>query len=288
MRNLLMPRWLRGHCRLSLSRGAVSVLRMGTSRKSAPVVVDRPWSEPPGTAPDELAAQIAATLAAAGGSGLPVYATFADNLVRYFIVTPPGNCARMQDLRAAAEVRFVVLYGESVAGWQLVADWQAGAPFLACAVSRRLHTALQLAVRTERGCLVSASPNFVCAWNRERRRFSADAWPATLHEGALTLGLLAGGTRPRLAAVRTLELPEDAPPLEWLREQVARVALLDNLPAPSVLHLHGPLLDAWQPRVASSGGAGMTVHWCAADHVVARPASIGMTAAQRAGSGATP
>ncbi|HEY3596121.1 MAG TPA: hypothetical protein VGL08_01195 [Paraburkholderia sp.] len=289
MRERLMPAWLRGHCRLGLSREAVSVLRIGASRKSAPVVVDRPLPDLAQAAPDELAAQIAVALDEAGGRGLPVYATFADDLVRYFIVTPPGNSARMQDLRAAAEVRFVVLYGESAAGWQLVGDWQAAAPFLACAVSQRLHTALQLAVRTQRGCLVSIAPNFICAWNRWRRRVAADAWLATLHDGTLTLGLVASGARARLAAVRTLALPEDAPPLAWLHEQVARAALLDNLQAPSVLHLHGPLLDAWQPHAASSGDAGMAVRWCAADQAAPGLAGTHLSAAaQLAWGGATP
>src|SRR6185437_13020451 len=103
-------------------------------------------------------------------------------------------------------------------------------PFLACAVSLRLNTALQLAARARRSCVVSTAPNFVAAWNRWRRRVTADAWLATLHDGALTLGVVDGtARRARLAAVRTLTLTEQAPPLAWLREQLARAALLDNV-----------------------------------------------------------
>ena len=285
-------RRLRGHCRLDLSRDAVSVLRVGASRKSAPVAVERPLSGLDVAAPDALAAQIADALDAAGGSRLPVYATLGDDLVRYFIVTPPVNGARMQDLRAAASVRFQVLYGEPAAGWQIVADWQAASPFLACAVSLRLHAALKLAVTTQRGCLVSVTPAFVAAWNRSRRQLGADAWLATLGNGALTLGLVghaAASSKPRLAAVRTLPLPETVPPVAWLREQVARAALLDNLPAPATLYLHGPQVDAWQPADTSAAGdAGMIVRWCAPGNApVARERRVAKTAAQLASSGAT-
>lgn len=261
----LMPRlalpWLRGHCRVALSRESVSVVRVGARRKAASVVAQRPLADWHTASSDALAAPIAAALEAAGGGGLPVHATIVDDLVRYFIVTPPGNSGRLQDLRAAAAVRFQVLYGEPASAWQLVADWHAAEPFLACAVSQRLQTALQLAVKAQRGCLVSVMPNFVAAWNRVRRHVAADAWLATLQDGTLTLGLVANDPKPRLAAVRTLVLPERMPPVDWLRAQVARAALLDNLAAPSTLHVYGQPLDAWQ-----SGTEGMAVRWWHPDH----------------------
>ncbi|HEY4351169.1 MAG TPA: hypothetical protein VGN31_08070, partial [Paraburkholderia sp.] len=205
--------WRRGVCRIGLSRDGVAVLRtnVAVSRKtsaSAPVLAERSLrGMASGATPDELAALIGGALDEAGCSGLPIHATFGDDLVRYFIVTPPPNGTRVQDLRTAAEVRFQMLYGESAAAWHLVADWHAVTPFLACAVSLRLHTALQLAARAQRSCLVSTSPNFIGAWNRWRRRVTGDAWLATLHDGALTLGVIDGaGRRARLAAVRTLKL----------------------------------------------------------------------------------
>jgi len=306
LRALRAWRGPRGHCRLGVSREAVSVLRVGASRRSAPVVAERALSDLGVAPPDALAAQIAAALDAAGGSRLPVYATLGDDVVRYFIVTPPGNGARMQDLRAAAAVRFQVLYGEPAASWQIVADWQAATPFLACAVPQRLHTALQLAVAARRGCLVSVMPDFVAAWNRSRRHLKADTWLATLSDGVLTLGLIAGApdaadvasaakaATPHLAAVRTLVLPDETPPIAWLREQVARAALLDNLTAPSVLYVHGPRIDGWSAGSAttasvSSGDAGMSVRWCAPGDIpfVADGNRVSATS-QLAWGGATP
>ena len=261
MRDALMRIGARGHGRLQLSREAVSVLRVNGSRKAAPVAVHQPLTLLAEAPPDALGAQIASALEAAGVARMAVHATIADDLVRYFIVTPPANGASMQDLRAAASVRFQTLYGESLSDWQLAADWQAAAPFLACAVAQRLHAALQIAVTAQRGCLVAVTPDFVAAWNRSRRRLGVDAWLATLRDDVLTLGLVARERKPRLAAVRTLAMPDALPSMAWLREQIARAALLDNLPAPAALHIHGEPSDAWQTHAASSSDAGLTVHW---------------------------
>lgn len=263
----MLERWLRrlaprGHCRLSLSREAVTVQCTGASRKAPARFVERPLPTAADASAESLAALIAAALDEAGGSGLPVHVTFADALVRYFIVTPADNGVRMQDLRAAAAVRFQTLYGDDPAAWQVVADWQAAEPFLACAVSRLWSDVLQQAVAAGRGCIVSAMPEFVAAWNRSRRELGADTWLATRGERALTLGLIAAAPRPRVAAVRTLALPEPMPSITWLREQVARAALLDDLPVPSTLLLHGPRCDAWQPGASDFADPGMTLRWC--------------------------
>ncbi|ALL71068.1 hypothetical protein K788_0002105 (plasmid) [Paraburkholderia caribensis MBA4] len=252
----------RGHCRVRLSRDSVSVLRVNGSRKTTPVPVERPLPVLAVAAtPDALSASIAAALDEADAARMAVHATLDDDLVRYFIVTPPANGARMQDLRAAAGVRFQMLYGEPLSDWHLAADWQCAAPFLACAVSRGLHAALQIAVDAQRASLASVTPHFVAAWNRTRHRLGADAWLATLGEHALTLGLVAGAKKPRLAAVRTLPLPKAIPSMAWLRDQLSRAALLDNVAAPSVLHIHGCPPDGWQTDPASSADAGLSVQW---------------------------
>jgi hypothetical protein len=234
---------------------------MSGARKAMPSAAQRPLPALAQASAELLAAPIAETLELAGGQRLPVHAVIADELVRYFIVTPPANGARMQDLRAAAAVRFQMLYGDALSDWELVADWHAAAPFLACAVPRRVPAALQIAVKAQQGCVASVTPAFVAAWNRSRRRVSADAWLATFADGALTIGLLGAAPRAHLAAVRTIALPQAVPPLAWLRDQVARAALLDNVTAPSTLHIHGEPPDAWQPDAASDGDAGLAVQW---------------------------
>ncbi|MGN4155814.1 hypothetical protein ACS0Y3_36320, partial [Burkholderia gladioli] len=54
---------------------------------------------------------------------------------------------------------------------------------------------------------------------------------------------------------------EPAPSLGWLRQQVARMALLDNLPAPAALLLHGPRCEPWLPGATDFTEPGLTVRW---------------------------
>jgi hypothetical protein len=272
----------RGHCVIALSRDLLSVQRVSGSRKSAPVFSHRALDGVDLLEADRLGALLAAALDEVEGRGLPVQATLGDDLARYFIVTPPSNSARVLDLRAAASVRFHSLYGEAVSGWHLHADWQADEPFLACAVPRRVTAAIEQTVYARRGCLISVTPNFVGAWNRSRQQLGANAWLATLDGRALTLGLVAATPKPRLASVRTLLLPEPVPPLGWLREQIARMALLEDVSPPSVLYVQGTPVQAWASDsaaaqelvVAKSGAKGaakphdiaMAVHWIAPGH----------------------
>lgn len=281
MRKLLGHLRPRGHCELSVSREGLSIRCAGASRKHASALLERPLTMFGGETPDALAAQIAIALDEAGASGLPVHATLGDDLARYFIVTPPANGASMQDLRAAVSVRFDMLYGESGASWHWVADWRAGEPFLACAVPRHVLTALELAVTPGRGSLLSVMPEFIRAWNRSRRQLGADVWLATLDGRRLTLGLIAPGRTPRLASVRTLVLPEPAPPLAWLREHVSRAALLDDMRAPSVLLVHGALIEAWQTGADATAASGMIVKGYASRHVAKARRARGLSLAAR-------
>ncbi|RKP46471.1 hypothetical protein [Trinickia fusca] len=213
--------------------------------------------------PGLLDQSISAVLAAVG-RGLPLHATLSDEIVRYFMVTPPANNLRMQDLRGAADMRFQTLYGESVVPWQVVADWQADLPFLACAVPQRVLDALRAAATAERGRLISVTPAFAAAWNDLRRDISSDAWLATLSGGTLTLGVIAGSVQPRLVAVRTLVLQDTYGSTDTLCDEVARAALLENVPPPALLHIHGQSSVALQSRSASPAQS-IVARACVAD-----------------------
>ncbi|HTJ95078.1 MAG TPA: hypothetical protein VL424_18445 [Pararobbsia sp.] len=225
---------------------------MNGSRSAAPVELQRALESADLLEADRLGALLGAALDEVDAQGLPTHVTLADDLARYFIVTPPANSARVHDLRAAASVRFQSLYGDMASGWHLHADWHAAEPFLACAVPRGVTAALEQAVHTRRGCLLSVTPNFVGAWNRSRQSLGANAWLATLDERALTLGLVAATPKPRLASVRTLLLPEPVPPLDWLRDHIARMALLDDVSPPSALFVQGTPVAAWSTDVGAA------------------------------------
>lgn len=105
----------------------------------------------------------------------------ADVWVRYFLLDPPAGVNSLRDCRLLLPARFEALYGHGAADWLLRADWQAGAPMLACALPRALAQALA-AFRP-----AQLVPALLGAWNRSARTLPASgAWCAAAH-GQLTL-----------------------------------------------------------------------------------------------------
>lgn len=251
-------------CRLDVGRALVVARREPRAKKRNVCTAQRSIADCVDPAYEEMSASISAVLADVGCRGLPVHVLLADDLLRYFMVTPPSNAASMTDLRSAAEVRFEGLYGDSVASWHVMADWRSSDPFLACAAPRRLLDALRLAAASQKNALVSVTSSFVAAWNRRRREVSGDAWLATLSGATSTLGIIAGDSRPRLAAVRTLVFTDDRHSAERLCEQVAYAALLEGVPSPASLHVHGLSGEAARLQSARDREA-MVVHWHRAD-----------------------
>lgn len=185
-----------------------------------------------------------------GGTGLAARIVLSDDLVRLFMVTPPRNATRMQDCQAAAAMRFRLLYDMPVADWQLLADWDARHPFLACAMPRVLRDGLLQALQPGRLGLVEMAPQFVVALNRWRHALEPDAWFGVVHQGSLTLGIPSNS---RLHAVRMLRGPETG-----LLDRAGLVALLLRealrleQPVPQRLQLCGTVPSAW--LVPSTGG----------------------------------
>lgn len=249
----------REHCRLELGRSSVRVTKVGSNQKSLLQTVDRSQPDCLDATPDLMAESIATVLASLGDR-LPVHAMLDDDIVRYFMVTPPANGMRLQDLKGAADLRFQTLYGESVTPWKLVADWHGNLPFLACAVPRRVLEALRAATAARRSRLMSVTPAFVATWNAMRRDLSADVWLATLNDGALTLGVIGRSSRPSLAAVRTLIPQSNDLSTASLCEEVARAALFENVQPPSLLHIHSRSGVDTLPESGSVAG-GMSVRW---------------------------
>ncbi len=175
-------------------------------------------------------------------AGLSTTVIVADNWVRYFIVTPPRNTARLQDCQAAAAMRFQALYGEPAADWQLDAHWDARQPFLACAMPQGLLVALRQAAADHALKLIQIVPHFVAAWNQWSNGVRADAWFGAVQGGTLTLGII---DRQRLCAVQAL-VPGDAP--TWLAHHVKREALRLNVSMPRQMQLCGEVPRAWLER----------------------------------------
>ncbi len=111
-----------------------------------------------------------------GSSSGACSVTVDDGCVRFFVVTPPSGTQGLRELEAIAEARFAALYGESAEAWRLTADWQAAAPFIACALPRELQQAIEALAHRQGLRLHSLTPALARAWHRLRPSIPDDGW----------------------------------------------------------------------------------------------------------------
>lgn len=190
---------------------------------------------------DALAAELCVALKSAACTRMRAHVVLADDLVRYFMVTPPKNTGSLRDCQAAAQMRFQSLYGESLANWQLEADWHASEPFLACAIPANLTSMLQTILGEQRIRLAEVRPQFIAAWNRWHASIRSDAWFGAVYGCSVIVGVIHEG---RLVAVRRLSSSYDGGlTASWLHDILAREALLLNLPMPKRFQFAGTPLD---------------------------------------------
>ncbi|EHP44247.1 hypothetical protein OR16_04697 [Cupriavidus basilensis OR16] len=132
----------------------------------------------------------------------------ADPLVRLFLVTPPSNLTRFEDLRCAAAIRFERLYEAHASDWHVAAAWTSEAPFPACAVPLAVLGVLArfAAARKLRfGKIVPA------AFEHPRADHPLQGQETSwLLSRCGTHVTMAVRTRDRLQAIRALTWPEEA------------------------------------------------------------------------------
>jgi hypothetical protein len=246
----------RSQLAIGLTPDGIGVIQSaGWWRRTSTVLADAPFAADGDTPSDMIAGRIADRIAdqlrtlltQTGCQHLPAHIIVADAWVRYFMVTPPHNTQRIADCRAAAEMRFQTLYGDAHDGWQIIADWDARRPFLACAMPRALLAAQQQAASACKLRLLGITPHFVAAWNQARRQLGArrtgTAWFGLAHDDVLTLGAI--GER-GLCAVRAAAFPRAAwQDQQTLPEHLRREALRLNLAMPETLHLCGDVPGSW-------------------------------------------
>lgn len=232
--------------RIGLSKTGIALLRTrGGWSTEATILADQPLTVSAAMEPERLALQCATILADSQCAGLPLTIILCEEWVRLFMVTPPQNTGKFQDIQAAAAMRFQALYGESINDWHLDADWNACEPFFACALPRKLLGTLQQAAQESKTHLLSVVPQFVVVWNKWYRKLNADAWFGVAQENVLTLGAIEQGPQQHLRAIYTTSIPLNGQDPRWIQDQVSRTALRLNLPAPSQLQLYGNLPSNW-------------------------------------------
>ena len=196
-----------------------------------------------------------------------------DEWARIFMVTPPTNTERMRDCQAALALRFQLLFGETHGDWSVQADWNAGHPFLACALPKALGDAVLHSCAENGVSVVSMVPRFIRCWNRWHRHLGESTWFGIVHTGSLTLAAIEGG---RLVEIRRVTVPQQALQKQaWLNDQVGRETLRLGLPMPRNLRLCGDIPDMW---LAQSNGAGIDVRRLDPVPAAIEPAGVDTTA----------
>jgi hypothetical protein len=193
---------------------------------------------------DAIANALRALLGEQQVDGWPVAIVLADELTRVWRVTPPPGATRMDDMEAAAGLRFQALYGEPPSAWRIAADWNATEPFFAAAMPRALLAVLMLVAQEHKLAVVGVEPHLISAWNRWRRGVKRGAWFGLLHDNLLTLAAIGGSgadadnNNQGLRAIRVLPVPSGADPA-WLTQTLTREALLLDMAPPALLQLCG-------------------------------------------------
>ncbi len=241
-----------GSVQIGLSKSGIAVLRTGGWRKRITVLADVPLADTVLGTPERLEIQCRTLLSdnakIKACRGLPLCVTLADDWARLFMVTPPQNCARLDDCKAAATMRFQALYGRNMDDWQIEGSWDARHPFLACALPRPLFSTLQQIALENQLHLVDIAPQFVRLWNHWRKNLQPESWFGIAQNRTLTVAAVA---QRRLCAVRTSTIPVEHAG-SWLQQHVTREALRLNLPLPKQLQLCGGQADLWSETSAGS------------------------------------
>jgi len=238
MLNAYLRRWSRS---ISIGLSQTEFVLMQIDGWRAPI--GTLLAEHPLHAPERLALQLRTALTETQCVNLPAKIVLADHYVRLFMVTPPHNTSSLADCRAAAAMRFQVLYGSLPGDWRIEADWNAQHPFLACALPHALCNTLQQVTHEQGLKLVSIEPHFVAMWNRWRKKLRADAWLGIVHGDTLTIAVI---VQRRLCALRAIALAPDAwCSATWLPEHLSREALRLNLALPAYIQLCGAIDGAW-------------------------------------------
>jgi hypothetical protein len=122
-----------------------------------------------------------------------LHVTVADDLARYWMVTPPAGVNSLTELRSLAESRFESLFGDNPQHWHIEADWRAQSGVFSCALPASFVSALR-AGAAQHGCtLKSVQPLSIRIINRHAKDIKADAWVCSFSARGLIAVLLTGG-----------------------------------------------------------------------------------------------
>lgn len=195
---------------------------------------------PPGAGESALLQQVGSLVAAARPRRRRARVIVNDGLARYWTAEPPAGAARMQDLEAAARMRFEAVFDEPADDWEVRALASARHRFVCCALRRPLVEGLTHALRAEGVGLVALMPELPALWQHWSRALHGDAWLLVADPAMCRLVIGRGGAP---AGVR--QLPAGASDgLEAMGAAVAMEAERLGLALPGTLAWCGHVRDA--------------------------------------------
>lgn len=133
-------------------------------------------------------------------AGAQVDVTLADELVRGFVVSPPGDAKSLQELEQCAQIRFEMLFGGE-GDWLLRGIWHPTRPFLVLAVPVDLISAIERLCVKQKWQLKSCQVMWARLLSACRRQ-STIQWWAFVSERMLTVLRTEGDSIQHILAIR--------------------------------------------------------------------------------------
>lgn len=239
-----------GHLLLLVTPQSIAILQAsGWQRSQQPPTLLAHWQANAPLTSADLAQQLHSMLQHLRSTqALPrgCHLLLADQWARYFLSQAAQNSRRISDCEAAAQMRFLALYGDPPQDWQIQAQWHASQAFLCCALPRSLLQPLQQAVLNSDGQVLSSVPYLIDHVNQLAAKLAKDGWLMVFAQNHLQLLAFAQG---QLKAVHQTSIDASF----WqdqaqnnLQRMLQRDALRLNLSLPALLQLAGCVPLTWQ------------------------------------------
>lgn len=170
-----------------------------------------------------------------------------DALVKFWKVAPPANTGQFDDLGAAARIRFDALYDLPVSDWVIQADWNAKAPFLACAVPAHFLAALGDCLNKPKyqpTKVVACTAAFIHCWNMHQPHMANQVQGiGVVNETTVTIAIIQNA---KLIEVRCFPLLDVAlESLQGLDQAIQNWGIQLDLKIPELVWLTGRLSRMW-------------------------------------------
>lgn len=198
-------------------------------------------------ADDDLASHFALCLQAIPAQRCTLQIVLDDALARFWKVEPPANTTQFDDLGAAARIRFEALYGLPTSEWLIQGDWNANAPFLACAVPVNILAALGECLnlpKYQRAKIIGCTPAFVHSWNQHESHMANNIQGlGVVNEKTVTIAIIRQANWIEVRCMPLVDLEQES--LQGLDQAIQNLGLQLDLKAPDVVWLTGKIPRPW-------------------------------------------